>query len=169
MPFGSCFFEARFTRLLRAAPERSSPQPDTAELAAFKIFRGIPIPIATKLPLQQDPLRLSTNRSKNRSCLLKTVPRKPDHSKNNCRTKRFVSICPHWFELVSRATLAPLNGKGGTMVDLQAVEIELQNARRARINAELACCDIEELTEEIRQSHDAFLRGIAERRSLRLH
>lgn len=55
------------------------------------------------------------------------------------------------------------------MVDLQAVEIELQNARRARINAELACCDIEELTEEIRQSHDAFLRGIAERRSLRLH
>jgi len=34
MPFGSCFFEARFTRLLRAAPERSSPQADTAELAA---------------------------------------------------------------------------------------------------------------------------------------
>ena len=33
------------------------------------------------------------------------------------------------------------------MVDHQAVEIELQNARQARINAELACCDIEELAE----------------------
>jgi len=55
------------------------------------------------------------------------------------------------------------------MVDLQAVEIELQNARQARINAELACCDIEELTEEIRQSHLAFMRLISERRSFRLH
>src|ERR1700693_6358986 len=32
--FGSCFTEDRFTRLLRTAPERSSPQADTAELAA---------------------------------------------------------------------------------------------------------------------------------------
>ena len=55
------------------------------------------------------------------------------------------------------------------MVDLQAVAIELQNARKARINAELACCDIEELTEEIRQSHHAFIRLIAERHGLRLH
>jgi hypothetical protein len=59
--------------------------------------------------------------------------------------------------------------KGDAMVDLQTVEIELQNARQARINAELACCDIEELAEEIRQSHDAFMRLIAERRSFRLH
>jgi hypothetical protein len=55
------------------------------------------------------------------------------------------------------------------MVDLQAVETELQNARRARINAELACYDIEELTEEIRQSHHAFIRLISERRNFRLH
>lgn len=55
------------------------------------------------------------------------------------------------------------------MVDLQAVETELQNARRARIDAESACCDIEELTEEIRQSHHAFMRFLSERRSFRLH
>ena len=55
------------------------------------------------------------------------------------------------------------------MVDFQAVEIELHNARQARINAELACCDIEELTEEIRQSHHAFMRLISEQRSIRLH
>jgi len=55
------------------------------------------------------------------------------------------------------------------MVDLQTVETELENARQARINAELACSDIEELAEEIRQSHHAFLRLIAERRSFRLH
>jgi hypothetical protein len=59
--------------------------------------------------------------------------------------------------------------KGDGMVDLQTVEIELQNARRARINAELACCDVEELAEEIRQSHHAFIRLIAERRKFRLH
>jgi hypothetical protein len=55
------------------------------------------------------------------------------------------------------------------MVDLQAVETELQNARQARINAELACRDIEGLAEEIRQSHHAFMRLIAERRNFRLH
>ncbi len=55
------------------------------------------------------------------------------------------------------------------MVDLQTIETELQNAREARINAELACCDIEELAEEIRQSHHAFMRLIAERRRFRLH
>jgi hypothetical protein len=38
------------------------------------------------------------------------------------------------------------------MVDLQSLEIELRNARKARINAELACCDVEELAAEIRQS-----------------
>jgi hypothetical protein len=55
------------------------------------------------------------------------------------------------------------------MVDLQAVEIELHKARQARINAELACCDIEELTEEIRQSHNAFMRQMSERRGVVLH
>jgi hypothetical protein len=55
------------------------------------------------------------------------------------------------------------------MVDLHSVEIELRNARRARINAELACCDVEELAAEIRQSHHTFMRLIAERREVRLH
>ncbi len=55
------------------------------------------------------------------------------------------------------------------MVDLQTVEIELQNARQARINAELACCDVEELAEEIRQTHGAFMRLLSERRKFRLH
>jgi hypothetical protein len=55
------------------------------------------------------------------------------------------------------------------MVDLQTVEIELQNARQARINAELASSDIEELAEEIRQTHDAFMRLLSERRCFRLH
>jgi hypothetical protein len=59
--------------------------------------------------------------------------------------------------------------EGDIMVDLQTVEIELHNARQARIGAELACCDIEELTEEIRQSHHAFMRLLSERRSFRLH
>ena len=54
-------------------------------------------------------------------------------------------------------------------VDLKAVEIELHNARQARINAELACCDVEELTEEIRQSHHAFMRLMSERRSIMMH
>jgi len=52
------------------------------------------------------------------------------------------------------------------MVDLQAAQIELQNARRARINAELACCDIEELTDEIRRSHHAFMRRVSVRRGV---
>src|SRR5215831_13618612 len=34
--FSSCFVEARFTRLLRATPERASPQAVTAELAASR-------------------------------------------------------------------------------------------------------------------------------------
>ena len=55
------------------------------------------------------------------------------------------------------------------MVDHKAVEVELHNARQARINAEMACCDIEELAEEIRQSHLAFMRLMVERRSIRLH
>jgi hypothetical protein len=44
------------------------------------------------------------------------------------------------------------------MIDLRAVEVELHNARRARVSAELACCEIEELAEEMRQSHRTWLR-----------
>jgi hypothetical protein len=44
------------------------------------------------------------------------------------------------------------------MIDLKAVEAELHRARAARIQAELACCDVEELAEEIRRAHLAFLR-----------
>jgi hypothetical protein len=52
------------------------------------------------------------------------------------------------------------------MVDLQAAQIELQNARRARINAQLACCDIEELTDEIRRARFAFMRRTTVRRGI---
>jgi hypothetical protein len=52
------------------------------------------------------------------------------------------------------------------MVDLHAVEIELQNARRARINAQLACCDIEQLTDEIRRSRHAFVRRVSVQRGI---
>ena len=37
------------------------------------------------------------------------------------------------------------------MFDLKSVELELYNARQARIAAELACCDVEELAAAIRQ------------------
>jgi len=52
------------------------------------------------------------------------------------------------------------------MVDLQAAQIELQNARRARINAELVCCVIEDLTDEIRRARHAFMRRTAVRRGI---
>jgi hypothetical protein len=52
------------------------------------------------------------------------------------------------------------------MVDLQAAQIELQNARQARINAQLAYCDIEELTDEIRRAHHVFMRRVAVRRGI---
>jgi hypothetical protein len=55
------------------------------------------------------------------------------------------------------------------MVDLHNLEIELQNARKARINAELAWRDVEQLAAEIRQSHHAFKRLMAERPEFRLH
>jgi hypothetical protein len=50
------------------------------------------------------------------------------------------------------------------MLDLKAVELELHNARRARIAAELACCDIEELASAIRQSHILWMAQEAARR-----
>jgi hypothetical protein len=57
------------------------------------------------------------------------------------------------------------------MFDLKDVELELHNARQARIAAELACCDVEELAAEIRQSHVQWAAQEAARRSngCRLH
>jgi hypothetical protein len=57
------------------------------------------------------------------------------------------------------------------MLDLKAVELELHNARQARIAAELACSDVEELTAAIRQSHILWMAQEAARRSdgRRLH
>jgi hypothetical protein len=57
------------------------------------------------------------------------------------------------------------------MFDLKDVELELHNARQARIAAELACCDVEELAAEIRQSHVTWMAQEAARRSdgCRLH
>jgi hypothetical protein len=57
------------------------------------------------------------------------------------------------------------------MFDFEAVELELHNARRARIAAELACCDVEELAAAIRQSHIVWMQQEAARRSdgRRLH
>ena len=111
-----------------------------------------------------DPLKSYRRYALNHDCphLLKNIPRTQGNNKNNCRTKRIVLI------LISEGRVQrPRKGDG--MVDLQTVEIELQNARQARINAELACSDIEELAEEIRQSHHAFMRLLSERRSFRLH
>jgi hypothetical protein len=51
------------------------------------------------------------------------------------------------------------------MFDLKDAELELHNARQARIAAELACCDVEELAAEIRQSHVLWMRQEAARRS----
>jgi hypothetical protein len=55
------------------------------------------------------------------------------------------------------------------MIDIASVIEDLNKARRARIDAELACCDIEELAETIRCSHLAFRRLIAEQREFALH
>jgi hypothetical protein len=55
------------------------------------------------------------------------------------------------------------------MIDLKAVETDLDNARQARINAELICCEIEELAEEIRQARLAFMQLKSAWRGSRLH
>ncbi len=52
------------------------------------------------------------------------------------------------------------------MVDLQAAQIELQNARRARINAQLACCDVEDFADEIRRARYVFMRRTSVRRGI---
>jgi hypothetical protein len=51
------------------------------------------------------------------------------------------------------------------MFDLKDAELELHNARQARIAAELACCDVEELAAEIRQSRVMWMAQEAARRS----
>jgi hypothetical protein len=51
------------------------------------------------------------------------------------------------------------------MFDPKSVELELHNARQARIAAELACCDVEELAATIRQSHIVWMAQEAARRS----
>jgi hypothetical protein len=59
------------------------------------------------------------------------------------------------------------------MIDLKAIALELHSARQARIAAELACSDIEELAEAIRQSHIVWMHQVAARRpgdgSRRMH
>ena len=51
------------------------------------------------------------------------------------------------------------------MFNVKAVQLELHNARQARIAAELACCDVEELAAAIRQSHILWMAQEAVRRS----
>jgi hypothetical protein len=50
------------------------------------------------------------------------------------------------------------------MIDFKAVELELHNARQARIAAESACCDIEEYAAAIRQSHIVWAQQVTGRR-----
>jgi|SRR5580658_8821873 hypothetical protein len=47
------------------------------------------------------------------------------------------------------------------MIDPKAVQAELDAARQARLEAELACDDVEELAAAIRHSHRAFIRRMA--------
>jgi len=50
------------------------------------------------------------------------------------------------------------------VIDLKAVELELRNARQARIAAELACCEVEEFAAAIRRSHIVWMQQVAARR-----
>jgi hypothetical protein len=56
-------------------------------------------------------------------------------------------------------------------LDPKSVELELHNARQARIAAELASCDVEEFAAAIRQSHILWMAQEAARRAdgRRLH
>ena len=49
------------------------------------------------------------------------------------------------------------------IIDLKAVELELHNARQARIAAELACCEVEEFAAAIRQSHIVWMQQVTAR------
>lgn len=50
------------------------------------------------------------------------------------------------------------------MIDLKTVELELAQARQARIEAQLAGCELEELADNLRQTHAAWLRPQPNRR-----
>jgi hypothetical protein len=50
------------------------------------------------------------------------------------------------------------------MIDFKAVELELHNARQARIAAEMACCEVEELAQAIRQSRIIWMQQVTARR-----
>jgi hypothetical protein len=50
------------------------------------------------------------------------------------------------------------------MIDFKAVEIELHNARQARIAAELACCEVEEFANAIRASRIIWMQQVTARR-----
>ncbi len=50
------------------------------------------------------------------------------------------------------------------MIDFKTVELELHNARQARIAAEVACCEVEELAQAIRQSRIIWMQQVTARR-----
>ena len=50
------------------------------------------------------------------------------------------------------------------IIDFEAVELELHNARQARIAAELACCQVEEFAAAIRRSHIVWMQQVTVRR-----
>jgi hypothetical protein len=50
------------------------------------------------------------------------------------------------------------------IIDFKAVELELHNARQARIAAELACCEVEEFAAAIRQSRIVWMQQVTARR-----
>jgi hypothetical protein len=44
----------------------------------------------------------------------------------------------------------------GPMIDLKTIQRELAQARQARIEAELAGCELEELADDLRRTHVAW-------------
>jgi hypothetical protein len=50
------------------------------------------------------------------------------------------------------------------MIDFKALELELRNARQARIAAESACCEVEEFAAAIRRSHIVWAQQVTARR-----
>lgn len=43
------------------------------------------------------------------------------------------------------------------MIDLKTIQLELAQARRTRIEAELAGCELEELADDLRRTHAAWM------------
>jgi hypothetical protein len=46
------------------------------------------------------------------------------------------------------------------IIDFKAVELELHNARQARIAAELACCEVEAFAAAIRESRIVWMQQV---------